>query len=47
MATGLKPTERKKINIGHIIGLIILILGVVGVFGYLAYDHFGNSAKIQ
>ena len=47
MATGLKPTERKKINIGHIIGLIILAIGVLGVFGFLAFEQFRNSAKIQ
>ena len=47
MATGLIPTKRKKFNIGHIIGLIILVIGVVSVFGYLAYDQYVNSAKIQ
>ncbi len=45
MANGLKPTEKKKFHIGYV--LLILILGVVGVFAYLAYDHFTNSVKIQ
>jgi len=45
MANGLKPTEKKKFHIGYVV--LILIIGVVGVFGFLAFDHFTNSAKIQ
>ena len=43
MASGLKPTERKKLHVGY----IILIIGVLGIFGFLAFDLFRNSAKIE
>ena len=43
MALGSKPTERKKLHVGY----IILIIGVLGIFGFLAFDLFRNSAKIK
>ena len=43
MAGSLKPTERKKLHVGY----IILIIGVLGIFGFLAFDLFRNSAKIK
>ena len=45
MANGLKPTEKKKFHIGYL--LLILSIGMVGIIGFFAYDHFTNSVKIQ
>lgn len=41
MANALKPGETKK-NKFHI-GYIILILGMLGVIGFIAYDKFSSS----